>query len=117
MYGNAPFASATAAPSLSPDQRKVLRRDLTRVAARTREFLPGEYVVGSELSEGADGPRATVAVQPPIGSVVSADYSPPDDAEVGIDDEEREDLATGLAASAALQVKQAMGEETSPTAQ
>jgi hypothetical protein len=114
MYGNTPFGEE-AAIELTADQRKVLRQDLSSVAARTRELLPSEFVVGSEITESNDGPRATVAVQPPVGSVVSADYAP--EGEVAIEETEREDLAMGLAASAALQMKQAMPDNPSPTAQ
>jgi len=116
MYGNSPFGSdGMDAESLSPDQRRRIERDLSRVADQTREYLPGEFVVGSELSAGADGPQATVAVRPPVGSVVSAGYSP-DDPERSISDDERDDIARGLAASAALQVKQALADHDSPTA-
>ncbi|PSP36841.1 hypothetical protein BRD08_04200 [Halobacteriales archaeon SW_10_66_29] len=114
MYGNTTFGEESTSPELTPDQRKVLRRELSSVAARTRELLPGEFVVGSEITHGVDGPRATVAVQPPVGAVVSADYAV--DGEVDIDETEREDLAVGLAASAALQVKEAMHDDRSPTA-
>lgn len=114
MYGNTSFGDGSSVPDLSSEQRKHLRQDLSAVADRTRELLPGEYVVGSELSNGAQGPQATVAVQPPVGNIVSANYSPTDDA--SIDDAEQQDLAVGLAASAALQVKQAGGDNPSPTA-
>jgi len=114
MYGNAPFNDSGPREDLTPDQRRALRRDLTSVAARTRELLPDEFVVGSEITSDASGPRATVAVQPPVGSVVSADYAPDDDP--AIDDAQRDDLAMGLAASAALQVKRAMPDDPSPTA-
>ncbi|MFB6163800.1 MAG: DUF5811 family protein [Haloarculaceae archaeon] len=121
MYGNSPFAGADAGTdadvTLTAEQRRSLRRDLTSVAARTREFLPDEFAVGVELSDGADGPRATVAVQPPVGSPVSAGYTPDPDAEYTIDEAERTELAQGLAASAALQMKQAMRGDVSPTAQ
>ncbi|WP_336000585.1 DUF5811 family protein [Halorientalis halophila] len=119
MYGNTPFAGAEgdAPPQLSTDQRRRLRRDLATVAARTRELLPDEFAVGLELAQGAEGPRATVAVQPPVGSAVSAGYTPEDDADLRIGEDEQTDLAQGLAASAALQMKQAMGSEHSPTAQ
>jgi hypothetical protein len=112
MYGNTPFGEDST-PELSPSERRTVRRDLASVAAQTRELLPGEFVVGSELAEGSDGPRATVAVRPPVGSVVSADY----DLQGEITDTEREDIAHGLAASAALQVKRAMPDDPSPTAQ
>lgn len=115
MYGNTPFGDEPAGLDLSPDQRRVLRRELTSIAARTRELLPSEFVVGSEITSGTDGPRATVAVRPPVGSVVSADYTP--DGQISIEEREREDLAMGLAASAALQMKRAMPEDPSPTAQ
>jgi len=114
MYGNAPFRDEGARRDLTPDQRRVLRRDLSSVAARTRELLPDEFVVGSEITQDSNGPRATVAVQPPVGSVVSAGYAPGE--EPDIDDAERDDLAMGLAASAALQVKRAMPDNPSPTA-
>lgn len=116
MYGNSPLGTDADAPELSPDDRRRLRRDLASVAARTRELLPGDFVVGSELSDGANGPEATIAVQPPIGAVVSAGYAP-DDAGASIDTQEREEIATGLAASAALQVKRAFPENGSPAAQ
>lgn len=115
MYGNTSFGSEPTAVELDAEQRKLLRRDLSSVAARTRELLPAEFVVGSEITEGSNGPRATVAVRPPVGSPVSADYTP--DGDVAIGETEREDLATGLAASAALQMKQAMPDDPSPTAQ
>lgn len=114
MYGNTSFGNEAGGQELSAEQRKLLRRELSSVAARTRELLPHEFVVGSEITSSTDGPRATVAVQPPVGHVVSAGYTPEGD--VDIDDSEQEDLAVGLAASAALQVKEAMSGETSPTA-
>jgi len=114
MYGNTPFGDGPGEPDLSPEKRKALRKDLSHVAARTRELLPDEFVVGSELSDGVDGPQATVAVQPPVGHVVSANCTP--DGETAIDDTEREDLAVGLAASAAIQVKDALQNDASPAA-
>jgi hypothetical protein len=117
MYGNAPFSNQSPTPvELSPEQRRRLRNDLTKIAARTRELLPEEYIVGSELADGAQGPRATIAVRPPIGSVVSAGYTPEEGAEIGIDADESDELARGLAASAALQVKQAVSDDVVPTA-
>lgn len=117
MYGNTPFGGDVEEVTLSAEQRQRLRRDLSAVAARTRELLPSEFVVGSEITTGSSGPQATIAVQPPFGSVVSAGYTPQEDEEVGIADDERDDLVHGLAASAALQVKQAMGDDATPTAQ
>ncbi|NLV09636.1 hypothetical protein GOC74_06800 [Halomicrobium mukohataei] len=116
MYGNTQFGADVEEVDLTPEQRQSLRRDLTHVAAGLREVLPGEFVVGSEITSGSSGPRATIAVQPPLGSVVSAGYSPTDD-KVEITDDERDDLVHGLAASAALQVKQAMTDDAAPTAQ
>lgn len=115
MYGNSPLGSDAESTELSPAERKRLRRDLAGVAARTRELLPGDFVVGSELREGANGPRATIAVQPPIGAVVRAGYVP-DESGRTIDDEQRDEIATGLAASAAVQVKQAYPDDESPAA-
>lgn len=119
MYGNNSFGGANVdtGPTLTAEQRRRLRRDLASVAAETRNLLPDEFAVGLELAKSADGPRATVAVQPPVGPVVSAGYTPEDDADAYIGEDERTDLARGLAASAALQVKQAMANGASPTAQ
>lgn len=114
MYGNTSFHDEPAAQELTADQRKVLRRELSSVAARTRELLTGEFVVGSEITQGNNGPRATVAVQPPIGAMVSANYTP--EGEIDIDEDDREDLAMGLAASAALQVKEALDSDQPQTA-
>ena len=128
MNGNNPYAGMpSVAPAgrpdigavadLSPDRRRAIRDDLSRVAARTREYLPDEYVVGSEISSGADGLQATVAVQPPIGYAVSAGFTPEFDSEDEnpLDEEHRNEVARGLAASAALQVKQAIGDDVTPT--
>ena len=112
MYGNSPLGDDSTV-ELSPQQRRTLRQDLASVAALTRNLLPGEFVVGSELRQSAEGPRATVAVRPPVGSVVSADYDL--DGE-GVVDTDRDELARGLAASAALQVKRAMPDDPTPTA-
>jgi len=115
MYGNVTVDGSGDPPELSADDRKRLRRDLASVAARTRELLPAEFVVGSEISKSSNGPRAMVAVQPPIGSIVSAGYAPGESGTT-IDDQERDDIATGLAASAALQVKQAYPDDEPRTA-
>lgn len=116
MYGNSPLGEqGLDAKSMTPDQRRKLKQDLAQVAERTRKLLPGEFVVGSELSDGTDGPEATVAVRPPVGHVVSAGYTP-DEAETEITDAQRDDIAQGLAASAALQVKQALANHDHPTA-
>lgn len=114
MYGNAPVESGPAPAELSREERRSLRRDLASVAAETRDLLPAEFVVGSEITAGTDGPRAMVAVQPPVGSMVSADYEPDLESDVSIADDERADIAKGLAASAALQVKRAFPDQQLP---
>lgn len=81
-----------------------------------RDVLPPEFIVGSEIANDDAGPRATIAVQPPVGAVVSANYTP-EDGDARIDDDEIDDLVHGLAASAALQVKNAMGDDAVPVAQ
>lgn len=106
MYGNSPLGGQGEAVTLTPEQRQRLRQDITTVVSRTRELLPSEYIVGSELTNDSSGPRARIAVQPPRGPVVSADYSP-QSGEVAIPDDEVDELVHGLAASAALQAKQA----------
>lgn len=118
MYGNASFpGDSDTSVELSPDERRLIRSDLSRVAEKTRELLPGEFVVGSELAQGGDGPQAMIAVQPPVGSPVSAGYTLDADSNLEIDEQECVDLAQGLAASAALQVKQAIPENDMPVAQ
>ncbi|MFB6308302.1 MAG: DUF5811 family protein [Haloarculaceae archaeon] len=117
MYGNSPLGNEPRAVQLSAEQRQALRRDLESIVSQTRELLPASFTVGSELSSGTNGPRATIAVQPPVGRPVSAAYTPENDEEIGIDPDRRDDLAHDIAASAALQVKQAMARDTSPSAQ
>ncbi|AFZ73155.1 DUF5811 family protein [Natronobacterium gregoryi] len=129
MNGNTPYAGLpgeTAAgkrasvdvPDLSSTQRRLLHRDVTRIASRTREYLPSEYVVDADVSTGVGGPQVTVAVRPPIGHTVSAGFAPDldDVSEEAITADERDEVARGLAASAALQVKQAIGDNVTPTA-
>lgn len=129
MNGNTPYAglpgvtkagqrAAADVPNLSGDQKRALQTSVSRIAARTREFLPNEYVVDADVSQGATGLQATVAVQPPIGHAVSAGFSPQfeDDASDLIGADERDEVARGLAASAALQVKRAVSDNVTPTA-
>lgn len=125
MNGNTPYGglpgvtgagkrAAADVPDLTNTQKRSLHRDVSRIAARTREYLPNEYVVDSDISHGASGPQVTVAVHPPVGHAVSAGFTPSleteleDDSSV-IDADERDEVARGLAASAAFQVKQALG--------
>lgn len=100
MHGNSPHAGREVADpaEVTAETRRALRRDGASVAARARELLPGSFVVGSELVESDGSIQATVAVQPPTGRVVSAGFSPDEEADF-------ERLATELAAGAALQVK------------
>lgn len=110
MHGNTPYAGRAddETVSLSDEQRRTLQRDVSAVAARTRDLLPDEYVVGSEVRAGTDGPTGTVAVQPPVGSVVSGGFTPEDD------DEARDALVHQLAAGAALQVKHRLDPADAP---
>lgn len=127
MNGNTPYAGLPETtnagrpmpeetPELTADQRRTLRADLSRITRRVREYLPDEYVVGAEVSRGQSGPEAMVAVQPPIGHPISAGFRPDLDDEVYITESDQEEVARGLAASAALQVKHAINDDVSPTA-
>ncbi|WP_135829713.1 DUF5811 family protein [Halorussus halobius] len=105
-------------PDLSPEQKESLRTSITTIATQTREFLPDEYVVGSTVSDDGNGPQAQVSVQPPVGHPVSAGFQPDGDDFDGdeLDTHEEGEVARGLAASAALQVKQMLGDDVPPTA-
>ena len=126
MNGNNPYAGTPGVvdagqPSkdvdLTPEQVQSLRRTVSGIVARTRTYLPDSYAVGSELSHGSNGPLATVAVHPPVGHPVSAGFTPDDDdLRSGLSDEDSEEVARGLAASAALQVMNAVGDDVKPTA-
>lgn len=126
MNGNNPYAGAPGVvgagmPSteleLNTDQKRTLRRAVAGIVSRTQSYLPEGYVVGSELSYGANGPLATVAVQPPAGRPVSAGFTPDvEDLEAGLDDADRDEVAQGLAASAAIQMMQAVGDDPAPAA-
>ena len=120
MHGNAPYSGPENTTSeLTGDQRRALRTSIAQIASRTREFLPDEYVVGSEITSGNSGVQVTVAVRPPAGNPVSAGFTPEfenladDDL---IPNEDREEVARGLAASAALQMKHALGDDVPETA-
>lgn len=128
MNGNTPYAgrtevtdagrrASTDVPDLSADERRALRSGLDTVAARTREFLPDEYVVGAQIVAGTDGPEGTVAVQPPVGPAVSAGFTPDMDGDDGISDDDRDEVAHQLAATAALQVKRTVADAIAPVAQ
>ena len=121
MNGNNPYAGAPgvmdagepAAVELSSEQHARLRRTVAGIVTRTESYLPDSYIVGSELSVGAEGPQATVAVNPPAGHPVSAGFTPNvDELEEGIADSDADEVARGLAASAVVQVMNAVGEVT-----
>ena len=129
MNGNTPYAGVpgvteaghranTDVPDLSPEQKESLRNSITSIATQTREFLPDEYVVGSKVVDNGSGPQAQVSVQPPVGHPVSAGFQPDVEDFDGdeLDTHEEDEVARGLAASAALQVKQVMGDDITPTA-
>ena len=99
MNENRPQAGAVDVDP-TPEHRRALRRDLLDVANSTRELLSDDFVVGAEIS-GADGAlSATVAVQPPAGSVVSTGF----EYDAGADPQS---LAQDLAAGAVLEAKHA----------
>lgn len=130
MNGNTPYAgqpgtteaghrTAADLPELSADEKRRFRRDVSRIAARTREFLPDEYVIDASVTHSAGGPQAQVAVQPPVGHPVTAGFTPDEDdfdADDVVGDDDRQEVARGLAASAALQVKQHVADNVTPTA-
>ena len=126
MNGNNPYAGAPGVvdagrPSrdveLTPEQVQTLRRAVAGIVSRTRTYLPEGYAVGSEVSHGTDGPQATVAVHPPAGNPVSAGFFlDADDLDAGLDDADGDEVARGLAASAAFQVMATVGDGITPTA-
>lgn len=125
MNGNNPYAGAPgvvdagqpAEVDLTAEQKDALRRAVAGIVSRTESYLPDGYAVGSELSYGTEGPRATVAVRPPVGHAVSAGFVPDlEDIEAGLDRADRDEVARGLAASAAAQVMNAVGDDLEPTA-
>ncbi|WP_313693862.1 DUF5811 family protein [Halorarum halobium] len=125
MNGNNPYAGAPGVVDagrpeevdLSIEQKDALRRAVAGIVSRTESYLPDGYAVGSELSYGTEGPQATVAVRPPVGHAVSAGFTPDlDDLEAGLDETDHGEVARGLAASAAAQVMNAVGDDIEPTA-
>jgi len=125
MNGNTPLAGPPgvvdagqpADADVTPEQRRLLRRRVAGIVDRTEGYLPDGYAVGSELSYGIEGPEATVAVDPPAGHPVTAGIAlDPEDADGGHGADDHAEVARGLAASAALQVMEAVGDEFTPTA-
>jgi len=105
----------TAVEELSAGQKDALRHAVAGIVAETESYLPEGYQVGSELAT-ASGATATVAVDPPAGHPVTAGYSPePDELDDGLDTETQREVAQGLAASAVLQVMNAVGDGITPT--
>ncbi|TSD14992.1 hypothetical protein DP107_03780 [Haloglomus irregulare] len=95
MHGNTPYAGRPGEGETTSAQRRAVRRDLAAVTASTRSLLTDEFVVGGEVTDGADGLGATIAVRPPAGQVVSVRLDP---------DDLKNELAPELAAGAAFQV-------------
>ena len=121
MNANTPYAGNPGddgedTVDLTATQRRALQSRVSSVASRTRTLLPDEYLVGSNVGTGAEGVRVTISVRPPIGNPVSAGFDPDLDDEDLISKEDVDEVARGLAASAALQVKRAMGDDVSQTA-
>ncbi len=130
MNGNTPYAgipdvtqagqrASVDVDELSPEQKRLLRDSVADIATLTRKYLPEEYIIGSQVTNSLTGPQASVSVQPPVGHIVSAGFEPEQDElndEELIGKEERDEVARGLAASAALQVKQAIENQVTPTA-
>jgi hypothetical protein len=103
MHGNTPHAGSPPGDAEpTAEHRRTLRRELIDVAASTRELLSDEFVVGGEISDDDGALRATVAVQPPAGSVVSAGLDEDLDGDASV-----ESLARDLAAGAVLEAKHA----------
>ncbi len=125
MNGNNPYAGApgvveagqpTNDVQLSGEQKQALRREVAGIVSRTESYLPEGYHVGSELSFDGTGPLATVAVEPPAGHPVTAGFSPEiDELASGLDETDANEVAQGLAASAAMQVMSAIGDSVTPT--
>ena len=121
MEGNDPYAGPLGRTNsrdvdLSAEQKDALRDAVSSIVTRTESYLPDGYAVGSELSYGANGPQATVAVRPPAGHPVSAGFQPDIENLEGLDEEDRAEVARGLAASAAAQVMNAVGDDIERTA-
>lgn len=121
MYGNTPYAGRPGEgehPEVSAATRRALQERISHVEKETRRYLPDEYQVGSRVASSSDGAQVTVSVRPPVGNPVSAGFTPDlsGAAEDPIPVEDVEEVARGLAASAALQVKQALGDDVPPMA-
>jgi hypothetical protein len=125
MFDDAPYEHAdvtldTSGPvrvDLTDVEAQHLREAVAGIVAATQTYLPEGFVVGSELVVGQDGPAAMVAVHPPAGPPISAGFAP--DAEElasGLTPAATEEVAKGLAASAALQAMVAVGDDLVPTA-
>lgn len=120
-YPGAPGVTGAGTPDrnvdLTTEQEQALRTAVAGIVSRTESYLPDSYAVGSELSYGTNGPQARVAVNPPAGHPVTAGFAPdPDELDAGIDESDHDEVAKGLAASAALQAMNAVGDEFTPTA-
>lgn len=120
-YGGPDAADGTAGTGGgSGVENRALRSNAKSVATQVRHLLPAEYDVTGDVTESQNGPQAFVAIQPPVGPAITAGFGVGEysGGETGphIPDDERDEVASGLAARAALQVKQAVGDAITPTA-
>lgn len=101
MHGNTPHGGPSRTGlEPTPEHRRTLRRDLVSVAASTRDLLSDEFVVGGEISDNDGALKATIAVQPPTGSVISAGLETDTEDDI-------ESIAIDLAAGAVFEAKHA----------
>ncbi|PSQ25312.1 hypothetical protein BRD01_02105 [Halobacteriales archaeon QS_8_65_32] len=118
-YGGSDEAGGTAGENGAGTENRALRSNAKTVATRVRDLLPAEYDVQGDVTESASGSQALVAIQPPVGPAITAGFGIDEYADANgtaIPDDERDEVASGLAARAALQVKQAVGDALTPTA-
>lgn len=89
------------------DTRKELRDDLSSAAIVSRELLPDGFIVGGEIVDGFDGLEAKLSIQPPVGHIVTAQFSSDIDYDTTT-------VAHDIVANAVREAKRASGDDLPP---
>lgn len=103
---------------IRPGQQRALVQEVEAITAATREYLPDSFQVHSDVTAGQSGPQVALEVHPPVGPPLSAGVTPAvtEGDHAAFSPDEREELARRLAASAAVQLRQIVGDSMTPPA-
>lgn len=86
MYGNSPFddstgqgppAQASSNTTLSADEKRAFRRNVSQIESSIAKHLPQIYGVSSTVAQTPQGIRGLITIQPPLGQPIGTNLLPP----------------------------------------